>query len=148
MAAQELRWLTYLLTNLAEQARSPPVLYVDNKAMIAMCQDTPPTPPRQIRAPGSCCQKTISDDVIVDIHFSCQLAPPVRHGESVLTAVKLVADATVPETQDPEAEEQEEQEAQEVQEAKEEQEAQEAQEAVVALVVLVGYGSTTRQRLL
>ncbi|CAI7834025.1 unnamed protein product [Closterium sp. NIES-53] len=51
-------------------------------------------------------------------------------------------------TADPEAEEQEEQEAQEVQEAKEEQEAQEAQEAVVALVVLVGYGSTTRQRLL
>ncbi|CAI7850271.1 unnamed protein product [Closterium sp. NIES-53] len=49
---------------------------------------------------------------------------------------------------DPEAEEQEEQEAQEVQEAKEEQEAQEAQEAVVAQVVLVGYGSTTRQRLL
>ncbi|CAI7751843.1 unnamed protein product [Closterium sp. NIES-54] len=39
MAAQELRWLTYLLTNLAEQARSPPVLYVDNKAMIAMCQE-------------------------------------------------------------------------------------------------------------
>ncbi|CAI7870503.1 unnamed protein product, partial [Closterium sp. NIES-53] len=35
MAAQELRWLTYLLTNLGEQPRSPPVLYVDNKAMIA-----------------------------------------------------------------------------------------------------------------
>ncbi|CAI7884918.1 unnamed protein product [Closterium sp. NIES-54] len=39
-------------------------------------------------------KKTISDNVIVDIHFSCQLAPPVRHGDSVLTAVKLVADAT------------------------------------------------------
>ncbi|CAI7859018.1 unnamed protein product [Closterium sp. NIES-53] len=38
MAAQELRWLTYLLTNLGEQPRSPPVLYVDNKAMIALCQ--------------------------------------------------------------------------------------------------------------
>ncbi|CAI7757536.1 unnamed protein product [Closterium sp. NIES-54] len=37
MAAQELRWLTYLLTDLGEQPRSPPVLYVDNKAMIAMC---------------------------------------------------------------------------------------------------------------
>ncbi|CAI7752161.1 unnamed protein product [Closterium sp. NIES-54] len=35
MAAQELRWLTYLLTDLGEQSRSPPVLYVDNKAMIA-----------------------------------------------------------------------------------------------------------------
>ncbi|CAI7800515.1 unnamed protein product [Closterium sp. NIES-54] len=32
MAAQELRWLTYLLTDLGERPRSPPVLYVDNKA--------------------------------------------------------------------------------------------------------------------
>ncbi|CAI7783816.1 unnamed protein product [Closterium sp. NIES-53] len=36
MAAQELHWLTYLLTDLGEQPRSPPVLYVDNKAMIAL----------------------------------------------------------------------------------------------------------------
>ncbi|CAI7925760.1 unnamed protein product, partial [Closterium sp. NIES-53] len=36
MAAQELRWLTYLLTDLRELPRSPPVLYVDNKAMIAL----------------------------------------------------------------------------------------------------------------
>ncbi|CAI7799473.1 unnamed protein product [Closterium sp. NIES-54] len=39
MAAQELRWLTYLLTDLGEQPRSPPVLYVNNKAMIALCQE-------------------------------------------------------------------------------------------------------------
>ncbi|CAI7744477.1 unnamed protein product [Closterium sp. NIES-53] len=39
MAAQELRWLTYLLTDLGEQPRSPPVLYIDNKAMIALCQE-------------------------------------------------------------------------------------------------------------
>ncbi|CAI7847292.1 unnamed protein product [Closterium sp. NIES-54] len=39
MAAQELRWLTYLLTNLGEEPRSPPVLYVDNKAMLALCQE-------------------------------------------------------------------------------------------------------------
>ncbi|CAI7800907.1 unnamed protein product [Closterium sp. NIES-54] len=39
MAAQELCWLTYLLTELGEQPRSPPVLYVDNKAMIALCQE-------------------------------------------------------------------------------------------------------------
>ncbi|CAI7893785.1 unnamed protein product [Closterium sp. NIES-53] len=39
MAAQELRWLTYLLTDLGEQPSSPPVLYVDNKAMIALCQE-------------------------------------------------------------------------------------------------------------
>ncbi|CAI7859085.1 unnamed protein product [Closterium sp. NIES-54] len=39
MAAQELRWLTYLLTDLGEQPRSPLVLYVDSKAMIALCQE-------------------------------------------------------------------------------------------------------------
>ncbi|CAI7862443.1 unnamed protein product [Closterium sp. NIES-53] len=39
MAAQELRWLTYLLTDLGEQPRSPPDLYVDNKAMIALSQE-------------------------------------------------------------------------------------------------------------
>ncbi|CAI7908175.1 unnamed protein product [Closterium sp. NIES-54] len=39
MAAQELRWLTYLLIDLVVQPRSPPVLYVDNKAMIALCQE-------------------------------------------------------------------------------------------------------------
>ncbi|CAI7867593.1 unnamed protein product, partial [Closterium sp. NIES-54] len=39
MAAQELRWLTYLLTDLGELPRSPPVLYVDNKAMLALCQE-------------------------------------------------------------------------------------------------------------
>ncbi|CAI7839332.1 unnamed protein product [Closterium sp. NIES-53] len=37
MAAQELCWLTYLLTELGEAPRSPPVLYVDNKAMLALC---------------------------------------------------------------------------------------------------------------
>ncbi|CAI7856398.1 unnamed protein product [Closterium sp. NIES-53] len=42
MAAQELRWLTYLLTDLGEQPRLPPVLYVDNKAMIALCQEHRP----------------------------------------------------------------------------------------------------------
>ncbi|CAI5946032.1 unnamed protein product [Closterium sp. NIES-64] len=39
MAAQELRWLTYLLTDLGESPRSPPVLYVDNKAMLALCRE-------------------------------------------------------------------------------------------------------------
>ncbi|CAI7780941.1 unnamed protein product [Closterium sp. NIES-54] len=37
MAAQKLRWLTYLLTDLGERPRSSPVLYVDNKVMIALC---------------------------------------------------------------------------------------------------------------
>ncbi|CAI7884855.1 unnamed protein product [Closterium sp. NIES-53] len=35
----ELRWLTYLLTDLGEPPRSPPVLYVDNKAMLALCRE-------------------------------------------------------------------------------------------------------------
>ncbi|CAI5957820.1 unnamed protein product [Closterium sp. NIES-65] len=39
MDAQELRWLTYLLTDLGEPPRSPPVLYVDNKAMLALCRE-------------------------------------------------------------------------------------------------------------
>ncbi|CAI7883102.1 unnamed protein product [Closterium sp. NIES-53] len=39
MAAQGFRWLTYLLTDLGEPPRSPPVLYVDNKAMLALCRE-------------------------------------------------------------------------------------------------------------
>ncbi|CAI7835096.1 unnamed protein product, partial [Closterium sp. NIES-53] len=39
MAAQELRWLTYLLIDLGEPPRSPPVLYVENKAMLALCRE-------------------------------------------------------------------------------------------------------------
>ncbi|CAI7812595.1 unnamed protein product [Closterium sp. NIES-54] len=39
MAAQELRWLTYLLADLGELPRSPPALYVDNKAMLALCRE-------------------------------------------------------------------------------------------------------------
>ncbi|CAI7880207.1 unnamed protein product [Closterium sp. NIES-53] len=39
MAAQEFCWLTYLLTDLGEAPRSPPILYVDNKAMLALCQE-------------------------------------------------------------------------------------------------------------
>ncbi|CAI7797605.1 unnamed protein product [Closterium sp. NIES-54] len=38
-ASWELRWLTYLLTDLGEAPRSPLVLYVDNKAMLALCQE-------------------------------------------------------------------------------------------------------------
>ncbi|CAI7933179.1 unnamed protein product [Closterium sp. NIES-54] len=39
IAAHELRWLTYLLTDLGEAPCSPPVLYVDNKAMLALCHE-------------------------------------------------------------------------------------------------------------
>ncbi|CAI7760809.1 unnamed protein product [Closterium sp. NIES-54] len=38
-ASWELRWLTYLLSDLGKRPRSPLVLYVDNKAMIAFCQE-------------------------------------------------------------------------------------------------------------
>ncbi|CAI7922714.1 unnamed protein product [Closterium sp. NIES-53] len=41
MAAQELRWLIYLLTDLGERPCSSSVLYVDNKAMIALCPWAP-----------------------------------------------------------------------------------------------------------
>ncbi|CAI7895344.1 unnamed protein product [Closterium sp. NIES-54] len=37
MAAQELRWLTFLLADLGERPRSAPTLYADNKAMILLC---------------------------------------------------------------------------------------------------------------
>ncbi|CAI7759217.1 unnamed protein product [Closterium sp. NIES-54] len=39
MTAQELRWVTYLLTGLGERPRSPPILYVNNKAMLALCHE-------------------------------------------------------------------------------------------------------------
>ncbi|CAI7895598.1 unnamed protein product, partial [Closterium sp. NIES-53] len=39
MVALELHWLTYLLTDLGEPPRSPPALYVDNKAMLALCRE-------------------------------------------------------------------------------------------------------------
>ncbi|CAI7767965.1 unnamed protein product [Closterium sp. NIES-54] len=39
MTAQELRWLTYLLTDLGERPRSPPVLYIDSNAMLALCHE-------------------------------------------------------------------------------------------------------------
>ncbi|CAI7869207.1 unnamed protein product, partial [Closterium sp. NIES-53] len=38
-SSSELRWLTYLLADLGEQPRSPLVLYVDNKAMLALCRE-------------------------------------------------------------------------------------------------------------
>ncbi|CAI7762389.1 unnamed protein product [Closterium sp. NIES-53] len=38
-SSSELRWLTYLLTELGEAPHSPPVLYVDNKPMLALCQE-------------------------------------------------------------------------------------------------------------
>ncbi|CAI7908837.1 unnamed protein product [Closterium sp. NIES-54] len=39
MSAQELRWLTYLLTDLGEQPRSPPVMYGDNKTILDLCHE-------------------------------------------------------------------------------------------------------------
>ncbi|CAI7842840.1 unnamed protein product, partial [Closterium sp. NIES-54] len=39
MAAWELHWLTYLLIDLGERPCSSPVMYLDNKAMIALCHE-------------------------------------------------------------------------------------------------------------
>ncbi|CAI7740364.1 unnamed protein product [Closterium sp. NIES-53] len=36
MAAQELRWLTYLLTDLGERPRSPPVLYLQQRGQLCL----------------------------------------------------------------------------------------------------------------
>ncbi|CAI7869859.1 unnamed protein product [Closterium sp. NIES-53] len=133
MAAQELRWLTYLLTDLGEAPRSPPYQYQRGQLRHAYVASQANTADVFTKALQPCDHQhfcTLLDYVMRDFVIHPELALPFLTGL------------------DPEPEEQEEQEAQEVHEAKEEQEAQEAQEAVVALVVLVGYGSTTRQRLL
>ncbi|CAI5466330.1 unnamed protein product [Closterium sp. Yama58-4] len=39
MAAQELRWLTFLLTDLGERPSSVPTLFTDNKASILLCRE-------------------------------------------------------------------------------------------------------------
>ncbi|CAI7731459.1 unnamed protein product [Closterium sp. NIES-53] len=39
MVAQELRWLTFLLTGLSERPHSALTLYADNKAMILLCRE-------------------------------------------------------------------------------------------------------------
>ncbi|CAI7883599.1 unnamed protein product [Closterium sp. NIES-53] len=39
MAAQELRWLSFLLTDLGERPRSPPVLFADNRSVVLLCEE-------------------------------------------------------------------------------------------------------------
>ncbi|CAI7745117.1 unnamed protein product [Closterium sp. NIES-54] len=39
MATQELRWLTFLLTNLGERPRSPLVSFVDNRYAVLLCEE-------------------------------------------------------------------------------------------------------------
>ncbi|CAI7848268.1 unnamed protein product, partial [Closterium sp. NIES-53] len=39
MAAQELHWLTFLLTDLGERLSSAPILFTDNKASILLCRE-------------------------------------------------------------------------------------------------------------
>ncbi|CAI7739604.1 unnamed protein product, partial [Closterium sp. NIES-54] len=39
MVAQELRWLTLLLTDLSERPSSAPTLFTDNKATILLCRE-------------------------------------------------------------------------------------------------------------
>ncbi|CAI7793572.1 unnamed protein product, partial [Closterium sp. NIES-53] len=39
MAAKEMRWLTFLLTDLGERPSSAPTLFTDNKASIILCQE-------------------------------------------------------------------------------------------------------------
>ncbi|CAI7798003.1 unnamed protein product [Closterium sp. NIES-54] len=39
MAAKELRWLSFLLTDLDERPRSPPVLFADNRSAVLFCEE-------------------------------------------------------------------------------------------------------------
>ncbi|CAI7731741.1 unnamed protein product [Closterium sp. NIES-53] len=39
MAAQELRWLSFLLTDLGERPRSPPVLFANNRSAVLLCEE-------------------------------------------------------------------------------------------------------------
>ncbi|CAI7923166.1 unnamed protein product [Closterium sp. NIES-53] len=39
MAAQKLCWLTFLLTDLGERPRSPPVLFADNRSAVLLCEE-------------------------------------------------------------------------------------------------------------
>ncbi|CAI7861323.1 unnamed protein product [Closterium sp. NIES-54] len=39
MATQKLRWLSFLLTDLGEQPRSPPVVFADNRSAILLCEE-------------------------------------------------------------------------------------------------------------
>ncbi|CAI7770776.1 unnamed protein product [Closterium sp. NIES-53] len=39
MATRELCWLSFLLTNLGERHRSPPVFFADNRSVILLCEE-------------------------------------------------------------------------------------------------------------
>ncbi|CAI7861329.1 unnamed protein product [Closterium sp. NIES-54] len=39
MAAQELRWLSFFLTDLGERPRSQPVLFADNRSAVLLCKE-------------------------------------------------------------------------------------------------------------
>ncbi|CAI7928470.1 unnamed protein product [Closterium sp. NIES-54] len=41
MAAQELRWLSFLLTDLGERPHSPPVLFADKMSGVLLCEEPP-----------------------------------------------------------------------------------------------------------
>ncbi|CAI7893820.1 unnamed protein product, partial [Closterium sp. NIES-54] len=142
MAAQELRWLTYLLTDLGERPRSPPVQYVDNKAAIALCQEhrlVHKTKHIALRYfLGSRVAATWSASLRGDVVIHPELVLHLLSGLVTLFSPPLAYGARggcrcegPPDTE--ETEEQEEQGESEALEEPEEQAAQEAQEAVVAL---------------
>ncbi|CAI7800744.1 unnamed protein product [Closterium sp. NIES-53] len=55
MAAPELRWLSFLFTDLSEQPRSPPVVFVDNSSMARhLCDVWSLRPKLQISSPRRC----------------------------------------------------------------------------------------------
>ncbi|CAI7877236.1 unnamed protein product [Closterium sp. NIES-53] len=53
MAAQELRWLTFLLTDLGERPRSPPVLFADNSQIFTLVHFDTTAVPEGAAAPAA-----------------------------------------------------------------------------------------------
>ncbi|CAI7791874.1 unnamed protein product [Closterium sp. NIES-54] len=106
MAAQELRWLTYLLTNLGEWPRSSLVLYVDNNAMIALCQEHRLEHrtkhialryflARELQHRGQLCLAYVATRAnTADIFTKAlQSTPPIRHAATTATAAAARATA-------------------------------------------------------
>ncbi|CAI7758488.1 unnamed protein product [Closterium sp. NIES-54] len=74
MAAQELRWLSFFLTDLGERPRSPPVLFADNRSDVLLCEE-----PRVVGKANTADIFTKALSPCDQQHFCTQLGPmPAR----------------------------------------------------------------------
>ncbi|CAI7909651.1 unnamed protein product [Closterium sp. NIES-54] len=92
-AAQELRWLTYLLTDLGERPRSPPVLYIDNKAMLALCRDVQVLGPAGRAVAVAAAPPPLASALTVPSLAAAPVAPPLP-SSTVATVAPAVATVT------------------------------------------------------